>query len=876
MTTRGTRRPPLARRPWHVRVNALVIAWFLAAAVVVIAHRWIPEYRYLLVHLMMLGGVTTAILIWSTHFAETLLGRPTPGGQPVVIARLAVHTASAITVILGVLTTRQWLVIAGAIGVTAVALSQILTILIQRRGALMARFGGLALYYVAAAVNLAVGVWLGTVLAGGGGNAEWQARLYIGHTTTMLLGWVGLTVLGTLVVLWPTMLRTKLAPGATTGARRAIVVLLLAMVITWTAVGVGYVWLLPLVGLSYLIGVGLIATPMAQVARVKAPASFGTYSAIGAMAWLVICLVWLAAIGATATSWVEAQTRIAALAEPYVVGFAAQILLGALSYLAPVMLGGGPRMVKRVDHEMNRAAGARAVILNVGGALYLLPLPSLVKVTLSLLIFIALFAFVVLLARALWARFAQRGRDEDPVVATAIGTGPPPTPRRLGPLAGLGAIALAVVLGVAGDPAAAGLGSSTDHEEIATGEVTRVVVEARDMRFHPDVIEVPVGNRLIIELHNTDPDVHDLVLETGGTTGRLSGGESAELDAGIIGEDLDGWCSVAGHRQLGMVMSILAVGAPDSSEPDAHDHGDSTGHPARDAVDLGAQPAADLTPYPAELPPAPAASEHEITLTVSEVTGEVAPGARQQRWVYNGTAPGPTLRGNVGDVFTITLVNDGTIGHSIDFHAGSLAPDEPMRTIGPGESLTYRFTAPHSGIWLYHCATAPMSLHIAQGMFGAVIIDPPDLPPVDREYLLVQSELYLGPEGAAGDPAAIAAETPDLVVFNGYANQYDHAPLTATTGERVRFWVLAAGPSRGTAFHVVGGQFDTLYAEGAYHLGGPDGLGGPSGGAQVLGLAPAQGGFVELVFPEAGHYPIVSHAMVDAERGAHGILRVTD
>ena len=104
-----------------------------------------------------------------------------------------------------------------------------------------------------------------------------------------------------------------------------------------------------------------------------------------------------------------------------------------------------------------------------------------------------------------------------------------------------------------------------------------------------------------------------------------------------------------------------------------------------------------------------------------------------------------------------------------------------MRTIQPGESLTYRFTATRSGIWMYHCATMPMSLHIANGMFGAVVIDPPGLAAVDREYVLVQSELYLGPQGGIADADRARGGTPDLVVFNGYANQYDHAPLRART-----------------------------------------------------------------------------------------------
>jgi nitrite reductase (NO-forming) len=262
---------------------------------------------------------------------------------------------------------------------------------------------------------------------------------------------------------------------------------------------------------------------------------------------------------------------------------------------------------------------------------------------------------------------------------------------------------------------------------------------------------------------------------------------------------------------------------------------------------------------------------HRRTLVVRDVVREVAPGVRQWLWTYDGTAPGPVLHGRVGDRFEITLVNRGSVGHSIDFHAGALAPQRPMRTIAPGESLTYRFRATRAGIWMYHCSTMPMSAHIANGLFGAVVIEPRDLPRVDRSYVLVQSELYLGDQGGEADAEKLAAEDPDLVVFNGYANQYDHAPLPARVGERVRVWVLDAGPNRPSSFHVVGGQFDTTYAEGAYLLrrGSRD-----SGGAQSLGLQAAQGGFVELTFPEPGDYPFVSHLMVDAERGAHGLFRV--
>ncbi|WP_223878520.1 multicopper oxidase domain-containing protein [Microbacterium radiodurans] len=327
-----------------------------------------------------------------------------------------------------------------------------------------------------------------------------------------------------------------------------------------------------------------------------------------------------------------------------------------------------------------------------------------------------------------------------------------------------------------------------------------------------------------------------------------------------------------------MELTVRAIGAPatqasaaaTSTEHSAHGgSGASEGEDAAADIDLQREPAASFRAHPAELPPAPEETVHRVTLTVTETVAEVAPGVPQTRWTFGGAAPGPVLRGRIGDTFEITLVNDGTIGHSVDFHAGALAPDEPMRTIGPGEALTYTFTATRAGIWMYHCSTMPMSMHIANGMSGAVVIDPPDLVPVDREYLLVQNELYLGSSAGTADAEKLAEARPDLVVFNGVADQYRHRPLAARPGERVRVWVLDAGPNSPSSFHVVGGQFDTVYLEGSYALRPED-----AGGSQALGLQPAQGSFVELVFPEAGTYPFVTHRMSDAERGAAGLFRV--
>ena len=453
---------------------------------------------------------------------------------------------------------------------------------------------------------------------------------------------------------------------------------------------------------------------------------------------------------------------------------------------------------------------------------------------------------------------------------------------RIGLLGGLGLglvmLTIALVVALAGGPSRVG-----DARAVVSPGGTRTVeVALADMRITPSVIDVPAGTHLVLHVTNTDAMRHDLVLASGQQTALLGAGQSATLDVGTVSARIAGWCSVPGHRAAGMTMSIVPTSGATSAAPSAaaampemnptpgaSAAGAGTPGQASPVIDFHAVPAAGWHAYDPTLQPAPGATEHRVTFTVRDTLVEVAPGVRQMLWTFNGTAPGPTLHGKVGDLFTITLVNDASMGHGIDFHAGSVAPDQAMRTIAPGQSLTYQFVADHSGAWLYHCSTMPMSLHIANGMFGAVIIDPPDLAPVADELVLVQSELYLGPQDGTADEAKIAAEKPDAVVFNGYVNQYDHAPIRVKVGDRVRVWVVDAGPQRSAAFHVVGAQFDTVFKEGAYLL-RPD---NPEHGAsQVLDLAPAQGGFVEFTLPAAGHYAFTDHAMVDGERGAHGVF----
>ena len=479
------------------------------------------------------------------------------------------------------------------------------------------------------------------------------------------------------------------------------------------------------------------------------------------------------------------------------------------------------------------------------------------------------------------ARGARDARD-----ATRAGF---PADRR-GVLLGLATAGVAVVTGVALNGRGASSDSGADAVA-ATGNTVEVTVTVSGMRFVPDAVDVAPGDRLVITLDNTSDQVHDLVLANGAESGRVAAGRSATVDVGVVTGPVEGWCSIAGHRAQGMVFHVTAAGTAGAGAAGHGAHGGgsggsggaagsggSTGSGGGAVPDYAVVLPADVRGFDPALAPADApAAVHERTFTVTEQVMHVGAGVTQMRMTFNAGVPGPILRGRVGDVFRVTLVNKGSMSHSIDFHAGVLPPDDVMRSINPGESLVYEFTAQRAGIWLYHCSTAPMSVHLASGMHGAVIIDPPNLTAVDREYVIIQSEIYLGPEGGQTDAAKVAAKTPDLFAFNGIAFQYRDRPFTARPGERVRFWVLDAGPSEPMSFHAVGLQFDQVFFEGAWTLGGPDQIGAAwSGGSQALGLHPAQGGFVECVPPAAGTYTVVSHSFADMEKGAMGHLVVAD
>jgi nitrite reductase (NO-forming) len=416
--------------------------------------------------------------------------------------------------------------------------------------------------------------------------------------------------------------------------------------------------------------------------------------------------------------------------------------------------------------------------------------------------------------------------------------------------------------------------SSASGSTGPTGD-TEFDIELKDIAVVPSAIEVPAGQAITLHVTNTGAMAHDLKLN--GTTGTamLQPGESETITLAALSADAEAWCTVPGHKEAGMTMTITVIGAPAATEG----HGGTETTPvasnpdsAAATIDAQAAPSEDFTGRDPVLPAAESATVHEIALDATEELIEVAPGVTQMMWTFNGQVPGPILRGSIGDTFRVTLTNKGQLGHSIDFHASKVAWSDEMRTIQPGESLVYEFTADFAGAWMYHCGTAPALHHIGNGMYGAIIIDPPDLAPVEEEFFLVQSELYLGPIGQPGDLTKMMNDDWDGVVFNGYHSQYKHRPIHVDADKRYRVWVIDDGPSENSAFHIVGTVFDTVFKEGSYLL-QPDAT---RGGSQVLDLQPAQGGFVEFDFAEDGLYPFVSHKFSNPGKGALGFFAVGD
>jgi nitrite reductase (NO-forming) len=306
--------------------------------------------------------------------------------------------------------------------------------------------------------------------------------------------------------------------------------------------------------------------------------------------------------------------------------------------------------------------------------------------------------------------------------------------------------------------------------------------------------------------------------------------------------------------------------APAASKPGAAS--------AASAKNVKFEPFKEVDP---NLPAVPAGAVKKFRVTVFEHVTKVAPDKAPTRvWsygvngrFYRGTGVSAPIVVNQGDKVRLTLVNGGSkamgvqMPHAIDLHAAEVAPNVDFKTIAPGATYTFSFTAKHPGVFMYHCATQPVLMHTGNGMVGMIVVKPRGLSPA-KELWMTQQEYYLGAPGKEGSLAKMQAKTPDVIAFNGYANQYKDHPITVKRGERIRLYVLNAGPSIWSAFHVIGTVFDKTDVEGVI---GHD--------SQTINLAPSQGGYVELTLDKEGTFPFVTHAFGDMVKGALGVLATT-
>jgi nitrite reductase (NO-forming) len=270
-----------------------------------------------------------------------------------------------------------------------------------------------------------------------------------------------------------------------------------------------------------------------------------------------------------------------------------------------------------------------------------------------------------------------------------------------------------------------------------------------------------------------------------------------------------------------------------------------------------------------------APSVRQISLVAEPAQIDLATNVTYDAWTFNGTVPGPTIMVNQGDTINFTLINKFTdMAHSIDFHAAEVNWATDYATIPPGGSKSFTFTVNYPGVFMYHCGAQPVLEHISNGMYGAIIVNPINPLPAATggTYVLVQSEFYLNPkpgtDGAyAGNYTKMLAATPDYVVFNGKAFQYQKAPLQVQPNQLVRLYILNVGPSHWSAFHVIGALMDTVYVDGD-----PANV---EHGMQTLSIPPSGGAIVDMYFRDpGGKNPFVTHDFADAMKGGIGVFVV--
>lgn len=267
----------------------------------------------------------------------------------------------------------------------------------------------------------------------------------------------------------------------------------------------------------------------------------------------------------------------------------------------------------------------------------------------------------------------------------------------------------------------------------------------------------------------------------------------------------------------------------------------------------------------------------KVHLDTVEVVGRLDDGTSYRYWTFNGKVPGPFVRVRVGDTVEVTMKNadDSHMMHNVDFHAVTGVGGGGHATMAePGEEKGFTFKAISPGLYVYHCATPTVAQHIANGMYGMILVEPEGgLPKVDREFYVMQGEIYTEEAvGATGELTEsyekLLAETPEYYVFNGAASALTgDKRLQAKAGETVRLFFGVGGPNKTSSFHVIGEIFDKAYPLASITA-------APMTDVQTLTVPPGGAAMVEMKLEVPGSYVLVDHALSRLERGLKGILEV--
>ncbi|MGQ4537624.1 hypothetical protein ACUH94_03715 [Dermabacteraceae bacterium P7074] len=375
----GGKLPDTGRRSWHRRAGRPVSFWLFALILtgIATAFGWVNDTRWLLIHMVTLGLVSTSIMVWGQHFTEALLKTPLAAQtRTSQVRRIQLLTVSTLITCAGMLLYLPYLTAFGAVGAGGALAWYAAALSAQVRAALPARFTMVVRFYIAAACLMPVGALFGAVLAFPQAG-PWHGRLVVAHMAVNILGFVVITAIGTLVTLWPTVLRTPLLQGDEYRTRYVLYLLLAAVAVIVATSLTG--WPLGVAAGAFVYACGLLffLALMVRTAWVRPPHSFAALSMASAMVWLTGCTLMLAVFAVTSTDMALLGYQARSLTLPLVGGFLLQLLFGAMSYLMPVVMGGGPKVAKVTFAAMDRAPRLRVALASLALGLILFSPASL-------------------------------------------------------------------------------------------------------------------------------------------------------------------------------------------------------------------------------------------------------------------------------------------------------------------------------------------------------------------------------------------------------------------------------------------------------------------------------------------------------------------